>query len=630
LNPYQESKQYFKTALQEFQFYNKYSRFDWSKMRRETWTETIDRAVSFLRELSQNKLSGETYQRIRQFMLEMKAMPSMRLLAMAGKSARRDNVTIYNCSYLTIDSLSAFQEILRISMSGCGVGFSVESKYTSRLPNVERIRDNVSMYKVDDSSEGWYKALDYGIRTWFEGNDVMFDFSGLRPAGSILKIKGGRASGPYALKRCLDFCRQTIRNASGRKLSSIECHDICCAIGDCAVSGGVRRTAMISLFDWSDNEMRNAKTGNFPSIRWNANNSIVWPDNIKIEQFAQQFLDMHTSCNGEPGIFNRSAVWNTLPNTREIDKDFGINPCGEIILKPMQFCNLSMAIARKDDKLKDLIEKVEIATIIGTIQSMATDFHGLRPEWKKNCESERLIGVDITGQMDCKTIQNRNAMRCLQRVAFKTNEIYAKELGINKAASVTCAKPSGNSSVLFDCSPGIHTRWSDYYIRNVRISATSPLFKVLQKCDVPMNPENGQTKENATTWVISFPYKSPQGSITRNDKTAIEQCEYWLLVKMNFTTHNPSCTITYKPHELLDLMQWVWEHKDVVSGLSFLPDSDAQYEQMPYIEISKEEYERLNAEFPEIDFSLIERFEKEDQTTVAQEVACSANGCELI
>jgi len=563
-------------------------------------------------------------------MLEMKAMPSMRLLAMAGKAASRDNVTIYNCSYLTIDSLSAFQEILRISMAGCGVGFSVESEYTSKLPQVERIRDNVSMYKIEDSSEGWYKAIDYGIHTWFEGNDVMFDFSGLRPAGAILKVKGGRASGPYALKRCLDFCRDIIRNASGRKLESIECHDMCCAIGDCAVSGGVRRTAMISLFDWVDTAMRNAKKGKFPSIRWNANNSIVWPNNIKIEQFAQQFLDMHTSHNGEPGIFNRQATWNTLPNSREIDKDFGINPCGEIILKPMQFCNLSMAIAREDDTLKDLVEKVEVAAIIGTIQSMATNFHGLRPEWKANCESERLIGVDVTGQMDCKTIQNKDAMRNLREVAVKTNEIYARKLGINKAVSVTCAKPSGNSSVLFDCSPGIHARWSEYYIRNVRLSTTSPLFKVLQECNVPMNPENGQSVENAMTWVIPFPYKSPKGAITRNGRTAIEQCEYWLKVKMNYTSHNPSCTITYKPNELLDLMKWVWEHKDYVSGLTFFPDNDAQYEQPPYQEITITEYEKLSSEFPEIDFSLIEKYEKEDQTTVAQEIACTANGCELI
>ena len=598
-------------------------------MRRETWTETVDRAGLFLIELSQGKLDHKTYKRIREFMLGMKAMPSMRLLAMAGKAAKRNHISIYNCSYVAIDSIDSFVETLIISMSGCGVGFSVESEWVERLPIVARIRDKVSMYKVQDSSEGWANALRYGLETWYHGDDVMFDFSKLRPAGSILKIKGGRASGSYALKRCLDFCRDIIRNASGRKLKPIECHDMMCAIGDCAVSGGVRRTAMISLFDWNDNEMRNAKKGNFPSIRWNANNSIVWPDNITIDQFVEQFLEMHKSYNGEPGIFNRVAAYHTMP-TRRKKYPFGCNPCAEVYLRHMQFCNLSIAIARQDDTFDSLAEKVEIATIIGTIQSMATDFNGLRPEWKKNCEEERLLGVDITGQMDCQIVQKPNILTDLKTIAINANRKYSKMLGINPSAAITCAKPSGNSSVLFDCSPGIHARWAEYYIRNVRLSATSPLFRVLKECNVPMNPENGQVQENATTWVIPFPCKSPSNAITRKNRTALEQCEYWLKVKMHYTEHNPSCTITYKQDELIDLMQWVWNHKSVVSGMSFLPDSDAQYDQMPYIEITKKEYEKLNAEFPEIDFSLLEKFEKEDRTESTMELACTANGCELI
>lgn len=598
-------------------------------MRRESWIETVNRAIAFLQELSQNKLPDSDYRTIRQFMLEMKAMPSMRLVAMAGNAARRDHTTIYNCSYMAVDSIDAFVESLIISMAGCGVGFSVESDYTNMLPTVSHIQDNVSMYKVQDSSKGWADALRYGLETWYHGDDVMFDYSGLRPAGSILKVKGGRASGPYALKRCLDFCRDTIRNASGRKLKPIECHDMMCAIGDCAVSGGVRRTAMISLFDWQDDEMRNAKKGNFPSIRWNANNSIVWPEHITIDQFVEQFLDMHKSYNGEPGIFNRRAAIETMPERRKVAK-FGMNPCGEIFLRPMQFCNLSIAIAREDDTFDTLAEKVKVATIIGTIQSMATNFQGLRPQWKQNCEEERLLGVDITGQMDCKIVQYSGALLSLKEIAIDTNRKYAKILGINQASAVTCAKPSGNSSVLFDCSPGIHARWSEYYIRNVRLSATSPLYKVLRDCNVPMNPENGQTRDNATTWVIPFPYKSPKGATTRKHRTAIEQCEYWLRVKLNYTEHNPSVTITYQPYELIDLMQWVWAHRSIIGGMSFLPDNDAQYDQMPYIEITESEYERLSSKFPKIDFGLIEKYEQEDMTTVATELACSANGCELI
>ena len=617
---------YFPTQLQLYQFKSKYSRWDWETGRRETWTETVDRAVTYLRKLSQDKLPEKDYKRIRRFILEMKAMPSMRLMAMAGPAAERDSTTIYNCAYAPVDRLESFSDALVVSMAGCGFGYSVEKEYVDRLPRVGGVKNEGFTYLVEDSALGWRDALLFGLRSWFDGYGVVYDYSELRPSGAILKIKGGRSSGPGALKDCLNFCSTIIRLAAGRKLKPIECHDMMCAIGNCAVSGGVRRTAMISLFDWDDTEMRNAKKGDFPAIRWNANNSIVWPENITQAQFVSQFIEMHQGMNGEPGIFNRQAAYNTMPERRERRK-FGINPCGEVFLRPRQFCNLSIAIARAGDTPYDLRNKVRIASIIGTIQSMATNFQGLSSEWKQNCEEERLLGVDITGQMDCPVLQDDLILDYLKIVAVNTNEEYAERLGINRSAAVTCTKPSGNSSVLFNCSPGIHTRWSEYYMRNVRIAVTSPLFYVMRASGVPMSPENGQTEENATTWVIHFPCKSPKDAITRKDLSAIEQCENWAAVKTHYTEHNPSVTITYKETELLDVMSWVWDSRDIVSGMSFLPDTGAQYEQMPYQEITEEEYVRLYEAFPEIRFDLLETYEREDMTTLAQEVACASGAC---
>ena len=623
---YRELNKYFETPLQQFQFLGKYSRFNWEKGRRETWTETVNRAVRYLRDLSQNKLDDEEYEEIREYILEMKAMPSMRLMAMAGPAAERDSTTIYNCAYAPVDRLETFSDALTVSMAGCGFGFSVEKEYVEQLPQVSPIKNGVFAYQVDDNTIGWRDALLFGLRSWIDGYDVEHDYSLLRPAGAVLKTKGGRSSGPGALKDCIDFCRKTIRNAAGRKLSPLECHDMMCAVGNCAISGGVRRTALISLFDWDDTEMRNCKKGDFPSIRWNANNSIVWPKDITQAQFVEQFLEMHNGMNGEPGIFNREAAYKTIPERRE-QRKFGMNPCGEVFLRPRQFCNLSIAIARADDTPLSLREKVRVATMIGTIQSMATNFQGLSAEWKQNCEEERLLGVDITGQMDCPLLQNDTTLDYLKHISVATNVEYAERLGISRSAAVTCTKPSGNSSVLFDCSPGIHARWSEYYMRNVRVSVTSPLFYVMMASGVPMSPENGQTEENATSWVIHFPCKSPAGAVTRHDLSAIKQCENWLVVKEFYTEHNPSVTITYKENELIDVIAWVWKNKDTVSGMSFLPDVGAQYDQMPYEEITEEEYDILTAGFPEIRFDLLGMYEQEDNTTLAQEVACASGGC---
>jgi len=629
---FSDSDKYFPTQLQKFQFYDKYSRFNWDLGRRETWVETVDRAVNFLKELSEFRLPKSTYERIRKGILEMKVMPSMRLLAMAGPAARRNNISIYNCSYMPVDGIQSFVEALIISMSGCGVGYSVEGEYVEKFPRIKRQKNEQPLnFVLEDSTEGWGEALKVGMETWFSGRDIHFNYSLIREAGAVLRVKGGRASGPEPLKNMLEFVRSRILQRQGSFLRPIDAHDIMCSVGQAAVSGGVRRTAMIALFDYDDHEMRHCKDGDFwikNSQRWNANNSAVWPEReLTQSEVAKYVLDIVNSERGEPGIFNRHAALETKPERRKPAK-FGTNPCGEIVLRPFQFCNLSVAVARANDQFEDLSEKVELATIIGTIQSMATYFPGLRPEWKANCSEERLLGVDINGQLDCPLVQQADVQKMLQQIAVETNKNYAKVLGINQSAAVTCVKPSGNSSQLLNCSPGIHARWADQYIRNVRIGTHTPVYKVLHNAGVPMDPENGQKKENANTYVVHFPMKSPPGAITRNTRTALEQLEYWLQVKMNYTEHNPSVTITYKPDEVLDIIKWVWENQDKIGGITFLPAFDAKFDQMPYEEISNDLYEKLVKKFPDIDFSKIYRYEEEDYTTAAQELACMAGNCD--
>jgi ribonucleoside-diphosphate reductase alpha chain len=634
-----EADHYFPTPIQKFQFFDKYSRFDYDKGRRETWIETVDRAVSFLHELvavnTGVDLGSETFAQLRRMILEMRSMPSMRLLAMAGSPARRDSTTIYNCSALPVDSIEAFSEALLISMAGCGVGFSVETRFVEQFPRVQRQRGlTPPRHIVEDSAQGWAEAVRLGMQAWFEGGDVDFDYTEIRQAGAPLRTKGGRASGPGPLRTMLEFARARILARQGMHLRPIDAHDLMCMVGNAAVSGGVRRTAMLSLFDYDDLEMRLCKSGDFEhdnSQRWNANNSAVWPERgLDQIQVMEQVLDMVKSQRGEPGIFSRQATLDLIPDRRKRFgySDYLTNPCGEIVLRKWQFCNLSIAVGRSEDTLESLTEKVEAATIIGTIQSLATNFPDLRPMWKQNCEEERLLGVDITGQMDCPMVHDAAVMQELRKVATETNRALAEKLGINQSAAITTVKPSGNSSQLLNCSSGLHARWAPYYERNVRVAATSPIFKVLRDAAVPMDPENGQTREDANTWVIHFPMKSPDGAITRKDRGAIEQCDYWLHNKLNWTDHNPSVTITYRPDEVVELTRWIWEHRDFIGGMAFLPSFDAHYAQLPYIEISQDEYERRVAEFPEIDFSKLFRYESSDLTSAAQELACMAGGCD--
>lgn len=995
---FQEADKYFPTEIQKFQFFDKYSRFDYEKGRRETWIETVDRAVNYLKKLSKNKLDNAVYEKIRKFMLEMKATSSMRLLAMAGPAAERDSMTIFNCSYIPIDSIESFVEILLVASCGTGVGFSVEKVNTEQLPIVTAQKNNALVkHVIGDSSEGWAEAFKIGMENWFNGNDCEFDYSLIRKAGAPLKIKGGRASGPKPLKSLLEFTKKIILNRQGQKLRPIDCHDIACKIGEVIVAGSVRRSALISLFDIDDEEMTNCKNGENivgNEQRWMSNNSAVWIKNPDQKQLLKQMYSMIDGERGEPGIVSRENMhkrlldirrkfnykdYGTNPSlrkgtlvyttegifpieklenkqftvnnlngkkstakcflsgknkplyeiclsnnqsyfatkehmwpivnikTNEINKfstgmlqkdmylpiltqtklDFGIEGnyedgflagwllgdgwitinkkgrkqigfilsendlflkdriekklveigsdskfqkrqrndsvwyeinttskplvewcnkfgiknkregipdsiwttasehfrkgfidglfssdgcvdkrkqykncititltsahyklisevqsllgfygitgklysklseskfpnkknyykkyqrydlkimsqnhvmqfsktfslshtkknenllkvksnniktylkvkdvkkteikedvwditvyddthcfqlahsitgnCSEVIIRKYGVCNLSIAIARSKDTLDDLKEKVEIATIIGTIQSLATDFKNVRPVWKHNADEERLLGVDITGQLDCELLHPDNpdlskVYEELKNHAIETNKQYARLLNINQSASVTCIKPSGNSSILFDCAAGIHARHAPYYVRNVRVSVNTPLYKMLKDQGIPMNPENGQTEDNMTTAVIPFPVKSPDNAIVKDEMSALDQCNYWLKNEVYWATHNVSVTISYKPNEVIDIVHWVSENKDLIGGMSFLPASEAKYAQMPYETITKEKYDELNSKFPKIDFSQLWLYEKEDFTTSSQEIACVSGTCSL-
>ncbi len=634
MNPFEESKKYFDTPLQEFVFYDKYSRYRYDLGRRESWTETVERAVSFLKELSQNKLEEQNYDKIKNAILNMQVMPSMRLMAMAGDAARRNNLAIYNCSYVNMDSIESIVEIMTLSMAGVGVGYSVRNQHINQLPKVPaEINETANPYTIEDTSEGWADALRYHLNELYSGGIVTFDYSQIRPHGSPLKVKGGRASGPEVLKECLDFISEIFLDARGRKLKSIEVHDIACCIGYCSISGGVRRTALISLFDLDDEDMLHAKNGDeVINYRWYANNSGVWDDEPTEDQFNQQMDALFDGGRGEPGIFSLKNSRDLSPPRRNSSKIEGLNPCGEVLLRNMQTCNLTSVICRPDDTIEDLTEKVIIASVIGTIQSMADNFPTVRPEWIENQQEERLLGVDLSGQMDCPLLRNDvwgHYHEFLREIAVETNKKVANKLGINESASVTCVKPNGNSSQLVNSSSGLHPRHSKYYRRNVRVSTSSPVYKVLKDCGVPMSPENGETEEDMKTAVVHFPVKSPDGAITADNVTAIDMCNFWKINKLYYTEMNPSVTVQYDKSEEGDLREWIWRHRTLVGGMAFLPKLDAKYNNMPYETITEDEYNKAVSEFPEIDWSLIEDYEKEDMTTIAQEVACLAGVCEI-
>ncbi len=633
-----ESKRFFRNQLSELIYYRTYSRWMPDKGRRETWVETIDRYLAFMKENLGEKLTAADHADLREAMLKQEIMPSMRLLWSAGEAARKTNVAAYNCSFIAPESLQDFGEIMYILMCGTGVGFSVEQQSIHKLPQIKKqTGKQLPTHVVVDSKEGWADALTLGLNTWFNGEDITFDYSQVRPQGSRLKVMGGRASGPEPLRALLDFTREKIMQRQGRRLNTLDVHDVICKIGEVVVMGGVRRSALISLSDLDDVEMRGAKQGAFyisHPQRSMANNSATYNEKPTISEFLDEWISLIKSGSGERGIFNRSTILQQLPERRrekfsEHLSTCGTNPCGEIILRSKQFCNLSEVVARADDDEQSLLRKIRLATILGTFQSTLTNFPYLSEAWKKNCEEERLLGVSITGQWDCKAVRNADTLRKLRDESVRVNEEYAKRFGVNRSTCITCVKPSGTVSQLVDAASGMHARHSPYYIRRIRISASDPLFKMLKDQKFPYKPEVGQTDGDATTYVLEFPVKAPDGAIYRDDLSALEQLEHWKLVKTNFTEHNPSVTVSVGEEEWLEVGNWVYKNWDIIGGLSFLPRANHVYALAPYEAIGKEQYEKLAAKLPSIDFSEVVAYEESDETQGAKELACVGGACEL-
>ncbi len=644
----EESAKYFKgNALGEFVYLRSYSKWIPEEGRRETWIETVNRYIGFMRENLGTKLTEKEYAEVREAILKQEVMPSMRLMQFSGEAARRSNVCAYNCSYIAPSKLRDFAEIMYVSMCGTGAGFSVESQNIQALPQIKyQTGEKLGAHVVADSAEGWCDALTLGLTTWYDGKDIAFDFSQVRPAGARLKTMGGKASGPEPLVSLLAFTREKILTRQGRRLRNIDAHDIICKIGECVVAGGVRRSAMISLSDLDDTDLRDAKKGQFfmsDPQRSVSNNSAVYSEKPDNEEFMDEWVALMKSQSGERGIFNRAGLLTQIPKRRyafweksgyitngRISGTPGTNPCGEIILKSKQFCNLSEIIARSSDTKQTLLRKARIATILGTYQSTLTDLPYLSKEWKQNCEAERLLGVSITGQWDCPAVRDAQTLQALLAETITTNKKYAKRFGVNESTSITCTKPSGTVSQTFDVSSGMHARYAPHYIRRIRISATDSLFKLMRDQGVPFYPEVGQSLEDANTYVLEFPVKAPPKAVCKDDLTALDQLENWKLVKKNYTEHNPSVTISVGENEWIEVANWVYSNWDIVGGLSFLPRSNHIYRLAPYETITKEEYENRMSNFPNVDYGKLIAYERQDETEMKRELACVSGTCDIV
>ena len=615
---------YLPTSYQEFIHLSRYSRWLPEKERRETWDETVGRYFDFFKEhldeLHSYKLTKNLRDELEEAVLSQKIMPSMRCLMTAGEALKRENIAGYNCSYVAVDRPQAFDEILYVLMNGTGVGFSVERQYVSNLPNVaEEFFESDTTITVADSKLGWAKALKELVGMLYIGQIPRWDLSKIRPAGAPLKTFGGRASGPEPLENLFNFCVTVFKSAKGRKLSSIECHDIVCKIAEVVVVGGVRRSALISLSNLSDDRMRAAKSGQWwddNPQRALANNSACYTEKPDIGVFMDEWKSLYESKSGERGIFNRqSAVKMAAKNGRRNteDYDFGTNPCSEIILRNREFCNLSEVVVRATDTRETLLEKVRLAAILGTIQSTLVNFKYVSSSWRKNCEEERLLGVSLTGIMDCALTNGKEdgldkLLEELKAEAVKTNAEFAKKMGINQSVAVTCVKPSGTVSQLVDAASGIHARHNPYYIRTVRGDKKDPLTKMMLDAGFPveddaMNPSN--------TSVFSFPMKVDQSAVFRTDMSAIEQLELWLTYQKHWCEHKPSVTISVKEDEWMEVGAWTYKNFDFMSGVSFLPFSEHTYKQAPYQDCTKEEYEFFVDRMPlEVEWSKLSEYEK--------------------
>jgi ribonucleoside-diphosphate reductase alpha chain len=639
------------TAYQQFIHLSRYSRWLPDVGRRETWTETVDRYFNFfdkhLKDNQNFKLPKEIREELRAAVLNLEVLPSMRCLMTAGEALERDNIAGYNCSYAHVNRVRAFDEILYVLMCGTGVGFSVEREFVDKLPTIaEEFSDTDTTIIVADSKQGWAKAYRELVSLLIVGQIPKWDTSKVRPAGARLKVFGGRASGPRPLNDLFQFTVETFKRAAGRKLTSIECHDIVCKIAEIVVVGGVRRSALISLSNLTDERMRDAKSGAWWEAnpqRALANNSVAYKEKPEIGTFMEEWLSLYKSKSGERGIFNRAAAQKTvakLGDRRDANHAFGTNPCSEIILRDREFCNLTEVVVRESDTEESLKRKVRLATILGTMQASLTNFQYISSEWAKNCREEALLGVSLTGILDCKLTNGRSGsgvndelglsllLSEMRQLAISTNKDWADRIGIEQSAAITCVKPSGTVSQLTDAASGIHARHAPYYVRTVRADNKDPLCQMMKEMGFP-NEADVMKPEHTT--VFSFPMKSPDGSVFRKDMTAIEHLNLWLVYQRNWCEHKPSITVTVKESEWMDVGAWVYAHFDEVSGISFLPYADHSYRQAPYQDCTKEEYETLLAKMPkDADWSLLSNYEKEDNTIGNQTFACSGDKCEVV
>ena len=629
------------TDFQSFIHKSRYARWLEGEGRRESWTETVERYMKNIVEPivgvgDKNSLSmiGE----IEQAILNLDVMPSMRSLMTAGAAANRDNTCMYNCSYLPVDDPKSFDEAMFVLLCGTGVGFSVERQFISKLPEVPELYDSDTTIVVRDSKEGWAKGLRQLIALLYSGEVPKWDVSKVRPAGAKLKTFGGRASGPAPLVDLFNFVVTTFRQAQKRRLASIECHDIMCKIGEVVVVGGVRRSAMISLSNLSDDRMRHAKSGNWwehNTQRALANNSVAYTEKPDAISFMREWMALVESGSGERGIFNREASKKQAGKNgrRDTNFDFGCNPCSEIILRPNSFCNLTEVVVRSTDSLEDIERKIRLATILGTIQSTYTKFPYLRKVWTTNTSEERLLGVSLTGIMDNPLMTKKNkglseTLEHLKSIAVSTNEHWSKLLGVEQATAITCVKPSGTVSQLVDSSSGIHARHSPYYIRTVRGDNKDPMTQFMVDQGIPS--EACVMKPDQTT-VFSFPIKAPRGSVFTSDMTAIEQLETWLVYQRHFCEHKPSVTINVQKYEWFEVGAFVYKHFDEMSGVSFLPYHEHTYQQAPYQEVDKDMYKTVLLAMPkQIDWSKLSEYEQEDNTSGSQTLSCTGDTCEFV
>ena len=633
---------YLPTDYQAFIHTSRYARWLDDEQRRETWSETVERYIhNVVGKTLQGTdgLSASAVKDIREAILSLDVMPSMRALMTSGPALERDNTAGYNCSYLPVDDPKSFDEAMFILLCGTGVGFSVERQYITKLPEVpELMFDSDTTIVVKDSKEGWAKALRQLIALLYSGEVPSWDVSKVRPAGAKLKTFGGRASGPAPLVDLFNFVVSVFKKASGRKLSSIECHDLMCKIGEVVVVGGVRRSAMISLSNLSDDRMRHAKSGqwweNDPQ-RALANNSVSYTEKPDSLSFMREWMALVESGSGERGIFNREASKKQAKKNgrRDDSYDFGTNPCSEIILRPYQFCNLTEVVVRATDNIKDLERKVRLATILGTIQSTFIQFPYLRKVWQRNTAEERLLGVSLTGVMDNPLMNLKNkglesTLEHLKWIAVETNKMWAEKLGIPVSAAITCNKPSGTVSQLCDSASGIHARHSEYYIRRVRGDMKDPLTQFMVDQRIPSEPDVFKPDQ---TMVFSFPQKAPENAVVTSDMSAIEQLEMWLAYQRSWCEHKPSVTINVKNDEWFEVGAFVYKNFDEMSGVSFLPYAEHTYQQAPYEEIGKSDYKKLLSNMPDsIDWTKLKEYEAEDNTSGSQTLACTGGSCEIV